>query len=189
ADAARRAADRAPSVQARSVETRRMRGRSRRADARAGLRPLPCAATRPAPLHRARSRNRPPRRTSIMSAPRTSLFVGRDPEVFRIAPSLGWARINFTELWRYRELMYFLTWRDVKVRYKQTAIGIAWAVVQPLFTMAVFSVFFGRLAKVPSDGVPYPIFTLAGIVPWSFFANAMAGSSAGMVENGNLIKK
>jgi lipopolysaccharide transport system permease protein len=79
--------------------------------------------------------------------------------VLRIKPSKGWVSINLHELWEYRELLYFLTWRDVKVRYKQTALGVAWAIIQPFSTMVVFSLFFGRLAKIPSDGIPYPIFS------------------------------
>src|SRR5262245_63917287 len=91
-------------------------------------------------------------------------------EVVRIRPSAGWRALNIAELWRYRELLGFLAWRDVKLRYKQTALGVAWAVIQPLFTTIVFSVFFGILAKVPSDGVPYPLFSLAAMLPWQLFA-------------------
>jgi len=87
-----------------------------------------------------------------------------------IRRTTGLASIRLGELWVFRELLYFLVWRDVKVRYKQTALGIAWAVIQPLFTMVIFSLFFGRLAKVPSDGVPYPLFTYCALVPWGFFA-------------------
>ena len=90
-------------------------------------------------------------------------------QVIRIEPSKGWVAIQLQELWAYRELLYFLIWRDVMVRYKQTALGAAWAIIQPLFTMLVFSLFFGRLAKIPSDGIPYPIFTYAALVPWTFF--------------------
>ena len=88
----------------------------------------------------------------------------------RIAPSKGWVSLKLKELWEYRELLYFLIWRDLKVRYKQTALGAAWAIIQPFFTMVVFSLFFGKLAKVPSDGVPYPIFSFTALVPWTFFA-------------------
>ncbi len=84
----------------------------------------------------------------------------------------GWISLKLRELWEYRELLYFLTWRDIKVRYKQTALGAAWAIIQPLFTMVVFSLFFGRLAKVPSDGIPYPLFSLCGLVPWTFSPTA-----------------
>src|SRR5438477_5255287 len=93
------------------------------------------------------------------------------------------------ELWAYRDLLYFLVWRDVKVRYKQTALGAAWAIIQPFFTMVVFSIFFGSLAKVPSDGIPYPIFAYTALVPWTFFAAGLAGSSNSLVGSANLITK
>ena len=112
-----------------------------------------------------------------------------DAPVLVIEPSRGWVGLKLGELWEYRELLYFLAWREVKVRYKQTAIGVAWAVVQPLFTMLVFSLFFGRLAKVPSDGIPYPVFTLAALVPWNFFANGLAQSANSLVGSSNLITK
>ena len=108
---------------------------------------------------------------------------------FSIDPPEGWADIGFRELWDYRELLYFLTWRDVKVRYKQTALGAAWAIIQPLFMMLVFSLFFGRLAKVPSDGIPYPIFTFCALLPWQLFAHALTESSNSLVGNQNLITK
>jgi lipopolysaccharide transport system permease protein len=111
------------------------------------------------------------------------------PTVLRIEPSKGWRALGLRELWSYRELLYFLTWRDIKVRYKQTALGGAWAVIQPFFTMVVFSLFFGRLAKVPSDGVPYPIFSYAALVPWTFFANGLGQSANSLVGSSNLIKK
>jgi len=97
--------------------------------------------------------------------------------------------LGLGELWEYRELLYFLVWRDVKVRYKQTALGAAWAIIQPFFTMVVFSIFFGKLGKIPSDGVPYPIFTYAALVPWMFFANGLAQSSNSLVGSANLITK
>jgi len=106
-----------------------------------------------------------------------------------IEPSDGMSWAFFRELWDYRELTYFLAWREVKVRYKQTAIGAAWAVLQPLLNMLVFSLFFGRLAKVPSDGVPYPIFAMAGLVPWTLFSNGLSGAGNSLVANANLIKK
>jgi len=109
--------------------------------------------------------------------------------VLRIQPSHGWTSLGLRELWAYRELLYFLTWRDVKVRYKQTALGAAWAVIQPFFTMVVFSLFFGRLAKIGSDGIPYPIFSYAALVPWTFFANGLGGSTNSLVGSANLIKK
>lgn len=106
-----------------------------------------------------------------------------------IEPTSGWVGLQLKELWRFRELAYFLTWRDIKVRYKQTLLGVAWAVIQPLMTMVVFSFFFGELAQVPSDGIPYPLFTFAGLVPWTFFANALTQSSNSLVNNANLIQK
>jgi lipopolysaccharide transport system permease protein len=108
---------------------------------------------------------------------------------FNIDPPEGWAGIGFRELWDYRELLYFLTWRDVKVRYKQTALGAAWAIIQPLFMMLVFSLFFGRLAKIPSDGIPYPIFTFCALLPWQLFAHALTESSNSLVANERLITK
>lgn len=111
------------------------------------------------------------------------------PRATVIRPSEGWISLNLAELWEYRELLYFFTWRDVKIRYKQTALGAAWAIIQPLFTMVVFSIFFGRLAGVPSDDLPYPIFSYAALVPWTFFANALTQSSNSLVGNANLISK
>jgi lipopolysaccharide transport system permease protein len=113
----------------------------------------------------------------------------KDVLVIRIEPSKGWVSLKLKELWEYRELLYFLIWRDIKVRYKQTVLGAAWAVIQPFFTMVVFSLFFGRLAKIPSDGVPYPIFSFAALVPWTFFANGLGKASNSLVGNSNLIKK
>jgi len=107
----------------------------------------------------------------------------------RIEPSKGWVSLKLRELWEYRELLYFLVWRDVKVRYKQTVLGAAWAIIQPFFSMVVFSVFFGRLAKIPSDGVPYPIWSYAGLVPWSFFAYGLSQASNSLVGSANLIQK
>jgi lipopolysaccharide transport system permease protein len=109
--------------------------------------------------------------------------------ITRIQPAKGWVGLNFPELWKFRELLYFLIWRDLKVRYKQTALGAAWAIIQPLLTMAVFSLFFGRLAGVPSDGVPYPIFAFTGLVPWTFFANALTQSSNSLIGSQHLITK
>jgi len=106
-----------------------------------------------------------------------------------IRPSRGWIPLNLRDLWEYRELLYFLIWRDVKVRYKQTVLGAAWAIIQPFFTMVVFSLFFGKLAKVPSDDIPYPIFSYAALVPWTFFANGLSQSSTSLVASANLIQK
>jgi lipopolysaccharide transport system permease protein len=93
------------------------------------------------------------------------------------------------ELWAYRELLYFLAWRDIMIRYKQTVLGIAWAIIQPLLAMLIFSLFFGRLARMPSDGIPYPVFTLVALVPWTFFANGLTQSSNSLVVSANMIKK
>jgi lipopolysaccharide transport system permease protein len=109
--------------------------------------------------------------------------------VQEIAPASGWVSLRLRELWASRELLAFLVWRDVKVRYKQTALGAAWAVLQPLMTMVVFSIFFGRLAKMPSDGVPYPLFSFAALVPWTFFAGGLTQSANSLVSSANLIKK
>jgi lipopolysaccharide transport system permease protein len=106
-----------------------------------------------------------------------------------ITPPSRWIPLELSELWQYRELLYFLVWRDIKVRYKQTALGAAWAVMQPLFMMVVFSLFFGRLAKVPSDGIPYPVFTFCALIPWQLFANALTESSNSLIGNQNLITK
>ncbi len=106
-----------------------------------------------------------------------------------IRPSRGWISLNLHDLWEYRELLYFLTWRDIKVRYKQTVLGAAWAIIQPFFTMVVFSLFFGKLARIPSDDIPYPIFSYAALVPWTFFANGLSQSSTSLVASANLIKK
>lgn len=109
--------------------------------------------------------------------------------VVRIEPTKGWVALQLKELWAYRELLYFMIWRDVKVRYKQTVLGAAWAVIQPVFTMIVFSVFFGRLGKIPSDGIPYPIFAYAALVPWTFFSQGLSQASNSLVGSGSLIKK
>lgn len=111
------------------------------------------------------------------------------PGVVRVEPSRGWVSLRLKELWDYRELLYFLVWRDVKVRYKQTALGATWAIIQPFFTMVVFSLFFGRLAKMPSDGVPYPIFSYTALVPWTFFAYGLSQASSSVVTSSNLITK
>jgi lipopolysaccharide transport system permease protein len=107
----------------------------------------------------------------------------------RIQPSRGRVRLNFGELWTYRELLYFLVWRDINIRYKQTIFGIAWAVIQPVFTMLVFWIFLGQLARVPSDNVPYPLFAYTGLVPWVFFANGLTSASNSLVSSANLLTK
>lgn len=106
-----------------------------------------------------------------------------------IEPSKRWAPINLGELWRYRELLYFLTWRDVKVRYKQTLLGAAWAILQPLLTMLIFTLLFGRFAGIPSGGVPYPVFAYAGLLIWTFFSNSVINSGNSLTGNANLITK
>jgi lipopolysaccharide transport system permease protein len=106
-----------------------------------------------------------------------------------IRPPRKWVPVDFNELWEYRELLYFFTWRDVKLRYKQTGLGIAWAIIQPLFLMVVFSLFFGTLAQIPSDGVPYPLFSLAALLPWTLFAEGMTRSTISMVSNANIMTK
>src|SRR5216117_1819351 len=109
--------------------------------------------------------------------------------VLILEPSKGFVRLNLRDVWAYRELLFFLIWRDVKVRYKQTALGAAWAILQPVMTMVVFSVFFGRLAKMPSDGIPYPVFAYAALLPWQLFAYALSESSNSLVSSQNLITK
>jgi len=119
--------------------------------------------------------------TAEVAVPRAPMLVLR--------PSRGWQPLKLKELWHYRELLYFFSWRDIKLRYKQTALGVAWAIIQPVMTMLVFSIFFGKLAKMPSDGIPYPLFVYVALVPWTFFSNGLTLSSGSMVENQNLLKK
>ena len=109
--------------------------------------------------------------------------------VISIHPVNNWSIFSFKEVWAYRELLFFLTWRDVKVRYKQTVLGVGWAILQPLFMMLVFTIFFGRLAAVDSAGIPYPLFALAGLVPWTFFANSITASGNSLVGSAHLITK
>ncbi len=106
-----------------------------------------------------------------------------------IRPRTGWVQLDLAEMWDYRELLYFLVWRDVKVRYKQTALGAAWAILQPLLTMVVFSLFFGKLGGIPSDDLPYPIFSYAALVPWTFFATGLTNCTNSLVGSQNLLKK
>jgi len=106
-----------------------------------------------------------------------------------IEPSRGWIGLKLRELWEYRDLLFFLAWRDISVRYKQTILGAAWAIIQPFFSMVVFSLFFGRLAQIPSDGVPYPIFSYAALLPWTYFSSAMSSSSNSLVGSANLLTK
>jgi len=120
------------------------------------------------------------------SEPATS--GGPIPEI-TIRPARGWLPINLKEIWAYRELLYFMTWRDIKVRYKQTVIGFLWAIIQPVMMMVVFSLFFGSLAKLPSDNIPYPLFSYAGVLPWTLFAAGLIRSSNSLVSESNLIQK
>ncbi|MBW8768763.1 MAG: ABC transporter permease [Gemmatimonadetes bacterium] len=115
--------------------------------------------------------------------------VSLEAPVTVIEPSKGWVSLRLGAVWRFRELLYFLIWRDVKVRYKQTLLGAAWAILQPLLTMVVFSIFFGKLARMPSDGVPYPLFAYVALVPWTFFANGLTLSSNSLVSNQTLLRK
>lgn len=108
---------------------------------------------------------------------------------FDIRPPRGWFNIDLHELWVYRELLYFLVWRDLKVRYKQTAIGVGWVIVQPFCTMLIFSFFFGRLAKMPSDGLPYPVFYYCALLPWMYFASALTNATNTVVEQERVITK
>lgn len=133
------------------------------------------------------SRESPPMTVAAKSASET--YKLPEQPLVVIEPRASWLALDWRSLWAYRELLYFLTWRDVKVRYKQTALGVAWAVLQPLCTMLVFSLFFGRLAGVPSDGLPYPLFAFAGLLPWVFFSNAVTNSGNSLIGNANLITK
>jgi lipopolysaccharide transport system permease protein len=119
----------------------------------------------------------------------TTLSIPSDLPRTRREASKGWAWPKFRELWEYRELLFFFAWRDIKVRYRQTVMGALWAIIQPFFTMVIFSLFFGRLANIPSDGVPYPLFSFTALVPWTFFANALAQASNSLVANANMVKK
>jgi lipopolysaccharide transport system permease protein len=111
------------------------------------------------------------------------------PTTVRIEPPRGWLELHLKEVWNYRELLYFLVWRDVKVRYKQTAVGVLWVILQPLMTMGVFTIFFGRLAKLPSQGLPYPVFYFSALVPWSYFAQALSSCTSILVANQGVITK
>src|ERR1700731_5267013 len=113
----------------------------------------------------------------------------RAPATVRIEPPRGWLDLRLADVWEYRELLFFFVWRDVKIRYKQTVIGVAWVILQPLMTMGVFTIFFGRLAKLPSQGLPYPVFYFAALVPWAYFAQALSNCTNIVVENQNVITK
>jgi len=120
--------------------------------------------------------------------PKAQAIAVEEP-TFNITPPSGWFDINLKEVWAYRELLYFLVWRDLKVRYKQTAIGVAWVVLQPLFTMLLFSLVFGRLAKMPSQGLPYPVFYYCALLPWMYFATALTNATNTVVEQERVITK
>ncbi len=113
----------------------------------------------------------------------------QDTSITIIRPENNWLALNLADLWRYRELVYFMTWRDIVVRYKQTLLGAGWAILRPFLTMVVFSIFFGELAKVPSEGVPYPIFTYTALLPWELFATALSVASRSLVQNSHMITK
>jgi len=118
-----------------------------------------------------------------------SLPLPTGTAMVRIEPPRGWFELRLGEVWAYRELLYFFAWRDVKIRYKQTAIGVVWVILQPLLNMLIFTIFFGRLAKMPSQGLPYPVFSFAGLIPWTFFAYALLQTTNVVVENQRLITK
>lgn len=132
-------------------------------------------------------------RTEQTDTSQSKVNSSNDPQlelpITRITPTGGWRLLDLGELWRYRELLFFLIWRDVKVRYRQTVLGVAWAVLQPVMMMAVFTVFFGRLAGLPSAGLPYPLFAIAGLLPWMFFASAVATAGNSVVGAERLITK
>jgi lipopolysaccharide transport system permease protein len=133
-------------------------------------------------------RNDTPAMTVIDNPPSDWELEDDFPEII-IQPSRGWRGLKLGDLWNYRELLFFLALRDIRVRYKQTIFGAAWAILQPLFTMIVFSIFFGKLAKIPSEGVPYPIFSYCALVPWMYFANSLTQSTSSLVEHERIITK
>ena len=127
--------------------------------------------------------------TATLSPPPSKLSESKEPYKTVIEPKKGWQVLDFRELLRYHELLYFLVWRDIKVRYKQTVLGAIWAILQPVLSMLIFSVIFGRLAGIPSDGIPYPIFVYAGLLPWTFFSNAVSQSGVSLVSQANMLSK
>jgi lipopolysaccharide transport system permease protein len=131
--------------------------------------------------------------TGLLDSPSTEVrkYVYELPEkpLVKVGPGKTRVSLGLLSLWHHRELIYFFTWRDIKVRYKQTFIGVAWAVLQPFLTMLVFALFFGRFVRIPSDGVPYPVFFYCGLLPWTFFANAITNSSLIIINNSNIINK
>ncbi len=135
------------------------------------------------------SSNAPSPPALLAASPPPSIHTLPDKPVVVIVPRRSWLALGLGELWAYRELLYFLTWRDVKVRYKQAALGAAWAVLQPLFLMLIFTIFYGRLAAVNTGSIPYPLFAYAGLVLWTFFANAVTNGGNSLINNANLITK
>jgi lipopolysaccharide transport system permease protein len=127
--------------------------------------------------------------TSNPPVPTPLATQARSPVIVRIEPPHGWFELHLKEVWDYRELLYFFVWRDVKIRYKQTAIGVLWVIIQPLLTMLVATLFFGRLAKLPSQGLPYPVFCFAALVPWAYFSTALVAATNVVVENQRVITK
>lgn len=130
-----------------------------------------------------------PENKSVAEKNQALLYHIPDKPLVVIEQSQTWTPFNVRDLWAYREVLYFLVWRDVKVRYKQAVLGVAWAIIQPLFLMFTFTFFFGRMVKVPTDGIPYPLFIYAGVMPWTFFANALVSSGNSLTGNSNLITK
>jgi lipopolysaccharide transport system permease protein len=130
-----------------------------------------------------------PARRDSDSAPERTGMDAAEPPVTIIRPSRGLVALNLRDLWRYRDLLYILAWRDVKVRYKQTALGAGWAIIQPVFNMVIFTIIFGHIAHLPSDGVPYALFTLAALLPWTYFSYVLTNSGESLVENGRMISK
>jgi lipopolysaccharide transport system permease protein len=119
----------------------------------------------------------------------SAIITPSSDEITQIRPARGWAALHLKELWRYRELIYFLIWRDIKVRYKQTALGVLWAILQPFLTMVVFTIFFGNIAKVPTGGIPYPIFSYTGLLPWGLFTKAIGDAGRSLIQNRAMITK
>ena len=118
-----------------------------------------------------------------------TIAIPKKAETIIIQPVKGWVALNLRDLWIYRELVFFLTWRDLKVRYKQSVLGVLWAIIKPFMAMVVFTIFFGNLAKMPSDGMPYPIWSYTGLLPWEFFAAALSVSARSMLTSGSMVSK
>ena len=127
--------------------------------------------------------------TCMLKQPSLRSRIAEEQPIWILEPQGRWPQLRLHDLWEYRDLLYFLVWRDVKVRYKQTVLGAAWAILQPVLATIVFSIFFGRLAKLPSDGIPYPVFAYVAVVPWQLFAFCLGESASSLVSNQNLIQK